>query len=125
MSCKGGVALAKANQSYTTENTREKIPGGQRQGLSGGRGGKMNREPGTGGLQPQSYEAWEQTAKELIEIEMMRRGIRYKQLSRLLEGQGIYETPDQINRKVNRKRFSAAFLVVCLCAMGVETLSLK
>ena len=85
----------------------------------------MNGEPGSGGLRPQSYEAWEQTAKELIEIEMMRRGIRYKQLSRLLEKQGIYETPDQINRKVNRKRFSAAFLVACLHAMGADTLSLK
>nr|WP_287019778.1 DUF6471 domain-containing protein [Herbaspirillum sp.] len=55
----------------------------------------------------------------------MRRGIRYKQLSRLLEVQGIYETPDQINRKVNRKRFSAAFLIACLRAMGVDTLLLK
>jgi 3-mercaptopyruvate sulfurtransferase SseA len=56
---------------------------------------------------------------------MMRRGIRYKQLSRMLEKLGIDESPDQINRKVTRKRFSAAFLVACLRAMGVETISLK
>lgn len=73
----------------------------------------------------QPYEAWEQTAKELIEVEMARRGIRYKQLARLLEELGIEESPEQINRKVNRKRFSAAFLVACLLAMGVETISLK
>jgi hypothetical protein len=78
------------------------------------------------GDQPaQPYEAWEHTAKELIEAEMMRRGIRYKQLSRMLEELGIDESPDQINRKVNRKRFSAAFLVACLRAMGVETITLK
>lgn len=71
------------------------------------------------------YEAWEQTAKELIELEMLGRGIRYKELARLLEGLGINESPGQINRKVNRKRFSAAFLVACLRAMGVETVSLK
>lgn len=72
----------------------------------------------------QPYEVWEQTAKELIEIEMARRGIRYKQLARLLEELGIEESPEQINRKVNRKRFSAAFLVACLHAMEVQTISL-
>lgn len=73
----------------------------------------------------QPYEVWELTAKELIEVEMSRRGIRYKELARLLEQLGIDESPEQINRKVNRKRFSAAFLVACLTAMGVETISLK
>jgi hypothetical protein len=71
------------------------------------------------------YEAWEQTAKDLIETEMMRRGIRYKELSRMLEKLGINESPDQINRKVNRKRFSAAFLIACLSAMDVETIQLR
>ncbi|MYM84146.1 hypothetical protein GTP44_19600 [Duganella sp. FT50W] len=84
----------------------------------------MNRLPHRSGELPQSYEAWEQAAKELIEIEMMRRGIRYKQLSRMLEELGIDESPDQINRKVNRKRFSGAFLLACLFAMGVKTVSL-
>jgi len=74
--------------------------------------------------QVQPYEAWEDTAKELIELEMRQRGIGYKQLSRKLEELGIHESPDQINRKVIRKRFSAAFLVACLRAMGVENISL-
>jgi hypothetical protein len=72
----------------------------------------------------QPYEAWEQTAKELIELEMANRGIRYKELARMLEEFGIEESPEQINRKVNRKRFSAAFLVACLRAMGATTISL-
>lgn len=55
---------------------------------------------------------------------MMRRSIRYKQLSRMLEKLDIYESPDQINRKMNRKRFSAAFLIACLRAMGVESVPL-
>lgn len=76
-----------------------------------------------GRLPVQPYGRWEEEAKGLIEEEMTRRGIRYKQLSRMLEEMGIDESPDQINRKVNRKRFSAAFLVACLCAMGVETIS--
>jgi len=73
----------------------------------------------------QPYEQWEEEAKGLIEEEMMRCKIGYKQLSRMLEELGIEESPDQINRKVNRKRFSAAFLLVCLRAMGAETISLK
>ncbi|VVE66450.1 hypothetical protein PAN31117_02295 [Pandoraea anapnoica] len=70
------------------------------------------------------YGKWEEEAKGLIEEEMLRRRIRYKQLSRMLETQGVYESPDQINRKINRKRFSAAFLIACLRAMGVTTITL-
>ncbi|TGB33045.1 DUF6471 domain-containing protein [Burkholderia thailandensis] len=78
-----------------------------------------------GRLPAQPYGAWEEEAKGLIEEEMMRRGIRYKQLSRMLEKLGIEESPDQLNRKVNRKRFSAAFLIACLRAMGVENIALQ
>lgn len=73
----------------------------------------------------QPYEVWEHAAKELIEAEMLRRGIRYKQLARLLDELGIEESPAQINRKVTRKRFSAAFLLACLRAMEVKTISLE
>jgi Domain of unknown function (DUF6471) len=75
-------------------------------------------------LQLEPYGQWEEEAKGLIEEEMMRRGIRYKQLSRMLEQLGVYESPDQLNRKINRKRFSAAFLIACLRAMDVETIAL-
>ena len=71
------------------------------------------------------YEVWENTAKELIEEEMMRKGLSYKKLSTELEKLGIEESPDQINRKVNRNRFSAAFLLACLRAMKVETIRLE
>ncbi|CAB3760479.1 DUF6471 domain-containing protein [Burkholderia cenocepacia] len=73
----------------------------------------------------QPYEQWEEEAKGLIEERMVRCKISYKQLSRMLEELGIEESPDQINRKVNRKRFSAAFLLACLRAMDGETISLK
>ena len=75
-------------------------------------------------LPAEPYGEWEEEAKGLIEEEMMRRDIRYKQLSRMLEKLGIYESPDQLNRKINRKRFSAAFLIACLRVMGVETIAL-
>ncbi|RKP44088.1 DUF6471 domain-containing protein [Pararobbsia silviterrae] len=70
------------------------------------------------------YATWEEGVKALIEGEMERREIRYKELSRRLEKLGIYESADQINRKINRMRFSAAFLFACLSALGVTTVSL-
>ena len=65
---------------------------------------------------------WEDRAHEVLRVEMKRRKIGYKELSRLLEPFGIQESPDQLNRKVNRKRFSAAFLFACLSAMEVATI---
>ncbi|ANB70911.1 hypothetical protein AYM40_00020 [Paraburkholderia phytofirmans OLGA172] len=73
-------------------------------------------------LPAQPYEHWEEQAKGLIEEQMVRRGISYKQLSQMLERLKIYEPAGQINRKINRRRFSAAFLFACLRAMEVENI---
>jgi hypothetical protein len=56
--------------------------------------------------------------------EMKQRRVSYKELSRRLEALGIYESPDRLNRKVNRKRFSAAFFLACCQALQVESLVL-
>lgn len=77
-----------------------------------------------GRLLAEPYGRWEEEAKELIQEKMTVDRIGYKQLSRMLEQLGIYESPDQLNRKVNRKRFSAAFLLACLRAMGVKGVTL-
>ena len=70
-----------------------------------------------------AYSQWEDRAKKLLVNEMWKRGVSYKTLSQSLERFGIDELPDQINRKVNRKRFSAAFLLACLAAMEVESVA--
>lgn len=73
-------------------------------------------------LRPEAaYMPWEDQAKALLVAEMTKRRMTYKDLARRLEAYGIDELPDQINRKVNRKRFSAAFLLACLAAMEVES----
>lgn len=51
---------------------------------------------------------------------MKQRRVGYKALSRELEKLGIYESPGQLNRKVNRKKFSAAFLLACLEAIDPD-----
>ncbi|MBR8221069.1 MULTISPECIES: DUF6471 domain-containing protein [Burkholderia cepacia complex] len=66
------------------------------------------------------YAQWEDRARELVVSAMVQRDLSYKDLARLLEPYGIEESADQINRKINRKRFSAAFLLACLVAMKIE-----
>lgn len=77
-----------------------------------------------GPLLAEPYGRWEEEARGLIQEKMAADRIGYKQLSRMLEQLGICESPDQLNRKVNRKRFSAAFLIACLYAMGVKGVTL-
>ncbi|WP_232458367.1 DUF6471 domain-containing protein [Burkholderia ubonensis] len=72
-------------------------------------------------MQEPPYAQWEDRARELVVSTMVQRDLSYKDLARLLESYGIEESADQINRKINRKRFSAAFLLACLAAMEVET----
>jgi hypothetical protein len=38
---------------------------------------------------------------------------------------GIQETPDRINRKVNRCKFSAAFFLACMKALETEVIDLR
>lgn len=86
---------------------------------------RLAKEPDereAGRRQSDVWASWEDAAQAALVSEMRRRKISYKELSRRLEALGIDETPDRINRKVNRKRFSAAFLLACLKAMGVESL---
>ena len=65
---------------------------------------------------------WERQAKESLQIKMSACDVTYKELSRRLGEIGIDENPDQLNRKVNRGKFSAAFYLTCLAALGVTTI---
>lgn len=69
-----------------------------------------------------AYDPWKDRAREMLVGEMEKRKITYRKLAERLAAYGIQESPDQINRKVNRKKFGAAFLLACLAAMGVESL---
>jgi hypothetical protein len=87
-----------------------------------GKGAAMGEMPlNRTASQAEAYASWEETAKELIVEQMYRKRVSYKELARRLEQFGIDESADQINRKVNRKKFSAAFLLACLAAMGAKS----
>lgn len=74
-------------------------------------------------VQQRGWPGWEVAARQMLRDEMRRRKVTYKVLSRRLEAYGIEELPDQINRKVNRQKFSAAFFLACMAAMGARNMA--
>ena len=75
---------------------------------------------------PQSevLEELEAHAHRLLVDQMKISKLGYAELSERLAKLGIWESPDRLNRKVNRMKFQASFLLACLVAMDVQTLSL-
>ncbi len=67
---------------------------------------------------------WETRAKNLLKGELKRRGITYAQLAELLKGLDIHETDRNLNNKISRGGFTAAFLLQCLTAIGSRTVHL-
>lgn len=67
---------------------------------------------------------YEKLAKNLLKAELKRRGVSYGQLAERLEEIGIHETERNLNNKISRGGFSAAFLLQCLAAIGAVNLSL-
>ncbi|WP_321845893.1 DUF6471 domain-containing protein [Paraburkholderia bannensis] len=71
-------------------------------------------------LKEHVYGEWEAAARNVIVSAMNDHDIGYKELALRLEAIGISESADQLNRKVNRRRFSAAFMLACLAAIEGE-----
>ncbi len=67
-------------------------------------------------------EGWHQVTKQLLKGEMVKRGVTSSGLVVLLKEIGVSETKASIESKISRGRFSAAFLLQCLEAMGCKAL---
>ncbi len=63
---------------------------------------------------------WETKAANLLKAELKRKGVSYAQLVEKLEGIGVWEKEVNIRNKLSRGKFSAAFLLQCLSAIGVD-----
>jgi hypothetical protein len=68
---------------------------------------------------------YEERAKNLLKGELKRRGLTYAELAEKLKAIGVHETDRNLNNKISRGGFSAAFLIQCLEAIGVNTLHLS
>ena len=69
-------------------------------------------------------EEWAALVKCMLRAEMTRRGMTYDQLVERLAELGVRDTAVNVRNKVSRGGFSAVFLVQCLKAMSVRSLSL-
>jgi hypothetical protein len=65
---------------------------------------------------------YETRAKNLLKAELKRRGITYAGLAEKLSGIGVAENERNLNNKISRGGFTAAFLLQCLTAIGANDL---
>lgn len=61
----------------------------------------------------------------MLKGELIRRGITYAQLVELLAGLDIHETERNLNNKISRGGFAAAFILQCLTAVGAKNLDVS
>lgn len=64
---------------------------------------------------------YEAKAKNLLKAELKRKGMTYAQLAEKLTAMGIPEAEKNINNKIARGGFTAAFMIQCLEAIGAQT----
>jgi len=67
---------------------------------------------------------WEATAANLLKAELKRRGVTYAQLVEKLAEIGVDEKEVNIRNKLSRGKFTAAFLLQCLRAIGATEVRL-
>lgn len=65
---------------------------------------------------------YETRAKNLLKGELKRRGITYAQLAERLAEIGVRENERNLNNKISRGGFSAAFMIQCLESIGCKDL---
>ncbi len=68
---------------------------------------------------------YEAKVQGILKAELKRRGVTYAQLSEKLAAMGIQEAGPNIRNKLARGKFSAAFMIECLTAIGCQSLRLE
>jgi hypothetical protein len=69
--------------------------------------------------------AYETRAKNLLKAELKRKGVTYAQLAERLVEIGVHETERNLNNKISRGGFAAAFLLQCMDAIGTSKVDLS
>lgn len=70
-------------------------------------------------------EKWEALAKGLLKAELKRRNMTYANLVSRLAELGVKEDEHNLRNKVARGKFTAAFFLQCLSAIGVQVLRVE
>jgi hypothetical protein len=69
-------------------------------------------------------ESYETKAKNILKSELKRRGITYGQLADRLTALGTPENERNIANKISRGSFTAAFFMMCMDAIGAQSVVL-
>lgn len=67
----------------------------------------------------------EDLPKNIIKSELQRRGLKVKDLVRLLKNYGEILTENSFNNKMSRNSFSAVFFFKCMIALETKEIKLK
>lgn len=67
---------------------------------------------------------WEAKARGILRAEMAKKNVTYAQLVGMLDSIGVAEDERNLRNKVSRGKFTAAFLLQCLTALGANKLDL-
>ena len=67
---------------------------------------------------------WDAMAASTLKAELKRNGVTYSKLVEMLEAIGISEKEANVANKLSRGKFSAAFMLQCLTAIGVTEVRL-
>lgn len=68
---------------------------------------------------------FEALAANLLKAELKRKGVTYAQPAEKLAAIGVDEKEPNIRNKLSRGKFTAAFLLQCLSAIGTESLHVR
>jgi len=68
---------------------------------------------------------WELMAANILKAELKRKGVTYAQLVEKLAARGIDEKEVNVRNKLSRGKFTAAFFLQCLTAIGLSELRLQ
>ena len=68
---------------------------------------------------------YEDRAKNILKGELKRRGITYAQLAERLKTLGASENERNLANKISRGSFTAAFFMMCMDVIGVNSVSLQ
>jgi hypothetical protein len=70
------------------------------------------------------HSEWETKAANILKAELKRKGVTYSGLVDKLAEIGVEEKEVNIRNKLSRGKFTAAFFLQCLSAIGVNDLKL-
>lgn len=68
---------------------------------------------------------WEAKARGILRSEMAKQNVTYSQLLERLKSIGVEEDERNLRNKVSRGKFTAAFMLQCLVALGTTHVHLS